>query len=165
MQSLGKASGLGQAGITTGKRTGPIPNTWVGPGSSLNPKRWEFTLKTHLKAIFTAFWHISEYWNPAAAWKVASMLTQTLFPPNDCSNQAGSNSRALHTANMRFQISMQNKTIPTLCTWCLGQQPVPSQINCHLWRQSGNLTCCGQGAQKKKSREQTSGLETPTGCF
>ena len=37
-----------------------IGYTWVGPGDSLNPVRWEFTLKMYLKAIFTAFCKISE---------------------------------------------------------------------------------------------------------
>ena len=48
--------------------------TWVGPDQSINPERWEFTLKMHLKDIFIAFWKTSESWNPAVAWKVPPML-------------------------------------------------------------------------------------------
>ena len=32
-----------------------IDITWTGPGYSLNPERWQFTLKTHLKTIFYCF--------------------------------------------------------------------------------------------------------------
>ena len=46
-------------------------------GTWLKFESWEenseITLKMHLHAIFTAFWKISEFWNPAVAWKVPSM--------------------------------------------------------------------------------------------
>ena len=49
--------------------------SWVGPGYSLNPERWEFTLKMHLKAIFIAFWKLSESWNPVVAWNAPPTIS------------------------------------------------------------------------------------------
>ena len=48
---------------------------------SLNPERWEFTLKMHLKSLFWgvvfAFSKISDSKNPAVAWKVPTMELTT----------------------------------------------------------------------------------------
>ena len=43
--------------------------TWVGPGSSMNPERWEITLKTHLKTMFVDF---CDNWILKSSWSLES---------------------------------------------------------------------------------------------
>ena len=69
--------------VCTNSLSGPngvkLQFSWVGPGQSWNPQRWEIMLRMHLKTIFLVFWKISESWNPAVAWKVPSNRSKLQF--------------------------------------------------------------------------------------
>ena len=71
-----------------------------GLGLSLNSEKWKITLKMHLNNILNSFWKISEFWNPAVAWKV--------LPKGQRMDQKQNNNKKVFffSLNIEFHISV-----------------------------------------------------------